>query len=133
MDFKTVSNQQAQVATLFSQVLSVVANFTALDDLADSRTKCKFQQRLHWEKFINDYKDWPFFVVTYACLMNRSAFYSIKFEILLMSLEEFPARARCATCAIDKNRIFRRKKTVRQLSAPVAPGALDKNRPPPII
>ena len=61
MDFKTVSNQQARVATLFSQVLSVVANFTALDDIADSRTKCKFQQRLHWEKFINDYKDRPFF------------------------------------------------------------------------
>ena len=62
MDFKTVSNQQARVATLFSQVLSVVANFTALDDIADSRTKCKFQQGRHWEKFISVTKIGLFFV-----------------------------------------------------------------------
>ena len=62
MDFETASNQQARVATMLSQVLSVVANFTALEDTdTNHRTKCKFQQRLHWEKFVSNYKDRPFF------------------------------------------------------------------------
>ena len=49
MDFEMASNQQAWVVTMLSQVLSVVANFTVLEDTDNHRTKCKFQQRLHWE------------------------------------------------------------------------------------
>ena len=62
MEFRVTSNkqQQARIATFVAQMLSIVANFAALEDV-DTRLKSKFQQRLLWEKFVKDHKDRPFF------------------------------------------------------------------------
>ena len=61
MDWHNVSVQQARVASFFSQLLSITAEFAALEEDIQPREKSKFQQRLHWDQFVRNYKDMPLF------------------------------------------------------------------------
>ena len=62
MDPKTITLQNARVATFLSQVIAVLANFHVIvGNLAEKRQKFNFLQRLKWDRFILNSKDRPFF------------------------------------------------------------------------
>ena len=62
MDCHTISVQQARAASFLTQMLPIMSKLSAPEkDDSQSRIKSKFQQRLHWDAFVQKYNDKPFF------------------------------------------------------------------------
>jgi DDE superfamily endonuclease len=61
MDPTTLALQQARVAAIQAITQQAICQFIALDDEGAKRAKTKFQQRVHWDVFVENNKDRPMF------------------------------------------------------------------------
>jgi hypothetical protein len=62
MDHQAIALQQARIASFVTQNLAAIAQFAALEvNDNDKRGKSRFQQRLVWDTFVENYKDRPLF------------------------------------------------------------------------
>jgi hypothetical protein len=62
MDATTIAIQQARVAAVLTLALQAISLFMALEDNDGAkRQRTNFQQRMHWDAFVQNNKDQPLF------------------------------------------------------------------------